>query len=67
MVYLLLSKRLFGIRGGGPAFEAEKHAEALMTVELAACKRDLPLARTDLSETVVLNRAPLTDPTPGAP
>ena len=66
MVYLLLSKRLFGIRGGGRAFEAQKHAEALMTVELAACKRDLPEARSALSETVVLNRPPLTDPTPRA-
>jgi len=67
VVYLLVSKRLFGIRGGGKAFEAAKHADALMTVELAACRRDLPAARADLSETVVLNRAPLTDPTPDAP
>jgi uncharacterized membrane protein (DUF2068 family) len=37
VVYLLVSKRLFGIRGGGKAFEAQKHAESLMTVELAAC------------------------------
>ena len=37
VVYLLVSKRLFGIRGGGKAFEAAKHAESLMTVELAAC------------------------------
>ncbi|ACU70188.1 conserved hypothetical protein [Catenulispora acidiphila DSM 44928] len=72
VVYLLLTKRLFGIRGGGEAFEAAKHADALMTVELAACNRDLPEPRSALSETVVLN-APalsdpaLTDPAPGAP
>jgi uncharacterized membrane protein (DUF2068 family) len=37
VVYLLVTKRLFGIRGGGEAFEAAKHAESLITIELAAC------------------------------
>jgi uncharacterized membrane protein (DUF2068 family) len=37
VLYLLLTKRLFGIRGGGAAFEAKKHADSLLTVELAAC------------------------------
>jgi uncharacterized membrane protein (DUF2068 family) len=37
VVYLLLSKRLFGIRGGAEAFEAQRHADALLTVEIAAC------------------------------
>jgi uncharacterized membrane protein (DUF2068 family) len=37
VVYLLVTKRLFGIRGGGVAFEAKKHAESLLTVELSAC------------------------------
>lgn len=35
--YLLVTKRLFGIRGGGPAFEARRHADSLLTSELAAC------------------------------
>jgi uncharacterized membrane protein (DUF2068 family) len=37
VVYLLITKRLFGIRGGGAAFEAAKHADSLIAVELAAC------------------------------
>jgi uncharacterized membrane protein (DUF2068 family) len=36
VVYLLWSKRLFGIRGGHAAFEAERHAESLIEVEHAA-------------------------------
>jgi uncharacterized membrane protein (DUF2068 family) len=36
VVYLVVSKRLFGIRGGAAAFEAERHAESLLEVEQAA-------------------------------
>lgn len=36
VVYLVWSKRLFGIRGGHAAFEAERHAESLLEVEHAA-------------------------------
>jgi uncharacterized membrane protein (DUF2068 family) len=36
VVYLLWSKRLFGIRGGHAAFDAERHAESLIEVEHAA-------------------------------
>jgi uncharacterized membrane protein (DUF2068 family) len=36
VVWLVWSKRLFGVRGGGPAFHAEHHAESLLTVERAA-------------------------------
>ncbi len=36
VVWLLWSKRLFGLRGGGAAFHAEHHAESVMTVERAA-------------------------------
>ncbi|MEZ0579564.1 DUF2127 domain-containing protein [Nocardioides sp. MH1] len=36
VVYLVWSKRLFGIRGGHAAFEAERHAESLLAVEHAA-------------------------------
>jgi uncharacterized membrane protein (DUF2068 family) len=43
VLYLLVTKRLFGIRGGGEAFEAKKHADSLLTVEIAAC--DFPAAR----------------------
>jgi len=34
--WLIWSKRLFGVRGGGEAFHAEHHAESLLTVERAA-------------------------------
>src|SRR3954451_8421481 len=36
VVYLLLSKHLFGIRGGREAFEAERAGESLLEVEKAA-------------------------------
>ncbi len=36
VAYLLWSKRLFGIRGGHAAFEAERHSASLMEVERAA-------------------------------
>jgi uncharacterized membrane protein (DUF2068 family) len=39
VVYLLLSKRLFGLRGGRKAFEAERHSESLLEVERAALQQ----------------------------
>ncbi|MFI1990868.1 DUF2127 domain-containing protein [Actinoplanes sp. NPDC020271] len=36
VVYLLVSKRLFGLRGGRAAYEAERHEMSLMEVEHAA-------------------------------
>jgi uncharacterized membrane protein (DUF2068 family) len=36
VVYILLTKRLFGVRGGRRAFEAERHSESLIEVERAA-------------------------------
>jgi uncharacterized membrane protein (DUF2068 family) len=36
VAYLVVSKRLFGVRGGTAAFEAERHAESLLEVERAA-------------------------------
>ena len=43
VVYLLLSKRLFGIRGGGKAYEAELNSESLLhSPEAAAAAGDLP-------------------------
>jgi uncharacterized membrane protein (DUF2068 family) len=36
VVYLVLSKRLFGVRGGAAAFEAERHAVSLLEVEVSA-------------------------------
>ena len=38
--WLIWSKRLFGVRGGGAAFHAEHHAESLLTVERAAASAD---------------------------
>jgi uncharacterized membrane protein (DUF2068 family) len=40
VVYLLLTKRLFGLRGGHAAFERERHAASLLEVETAALSRD---------------------------
>ena len=36
VVYLLWTKRLFGLRGGREAFEAERHGQSLLEVERAA-------------------------------
>ena len=36
VIYLVYSKRLFGLRGGHAAFEAERHGESLLEVERAA-------------------------------
>ncbi|NUO57795.1 MAG: DUF2127 domain-containing protein [Hamadaea sp.] len=36
VVYILLSKRLFGLRGGKAAYEAERHETSLLEVEQAA-------------------------------
>jgi uncharacterized membrane protein (DUF2068 family) len=36
VLYLLLSKRLFGLRGGKSAYDAERHSESLIEVEAAA-------------------------------
>jgi uncharacterized membrane protein (DUF2068 family) len=33
VVYLVVSKRLFGVRGGGKAYEASQHAASLLEVE----------------------------------
>jgi hypothetical protein len=38
VAYLVWTKRLFGIRGGHAAFEAERHSESLLEVELAAAE-----------------------------
>ncbi len=36
VVYLVWSKRLFGVRGGGAAFEAERESEVILEVDTAA-------------------------------
>lgn len=39
VLYILLSKRLFGLRGGHAAYEAERHEASLLEVEVAAGAR----------------------------
>jgi len=39
VVWLIWSKRLFGVRGGGAAYHAEHSEESLLTVERAAVKQ----------------------------
>jgi uncharacterized membrane protein (DUF2068 family) len=39
--YLLYTKRLFGLRGGHAAFEAERHSASLIEVEQAAIQAEL--------------------------
>jgi uncharacterized membrane protein (DUF2068 family) len=39
VLYLVLTKRLFGVRGGRAAFDAERESESLLEVEAAASPR----------------------------
>ena len=41
VAYLVLSKRLFGVRGGHKAFERKRHGESLLEVEAAAANRGM--------------------------
>jgi uncharacterized membrane protein (DUF2068 family) len=51
VIWLVWSKRLFGIHGGGAAYEAERHTESLLDVELAASADDYDeVAATDPTE-----------------
>ncbi|HEY5832778.1 DUF2127 domain-containing protein [Streptomyces sp.] len=43
VLYILLSKRLFGLRGGREAFEAERRSASLVEVEEAAGEKPEPL------------------------
>jgi uncharacterized membrane protein (DUF2068 family) len=40
VAYLVLSKRLFGVRGGRAAFERKRHGESLLEVEASAAAQD---------------------------
>ncbi len=42
VAYILLSKRLFGLRGGHAAYEAERHETSLLEVEEAALESKVP-------------------------
>jgi len=46
VAYLILSKRLFGVRGGREEFERKRHGESLLEVEAAAARRDMRQAVT---------------------
>jgi uncharacterized membrane protein (DUF2068 family) len=50
VVYLLLAKRLFGLRGGRTAYERELRGESLLEVEQAGEDRDLGLRTPGRSE-----------------
>ncbi|HTY72584.1 MAG TPA: DUF2127 domain-containing protein [Actinomycetes bacterium] len=42
VAYLVLTKRLFGVRGGGTAYAAQRHEASLLTVEAAAAAQASP-------------------------
>jgi uncharacterized membrane protein (DUF2068 family) len=46
VLYIALSKRLFGLRGGHPAYEAERHEESLLEVQAAAGEPPVRVAAT---------------------
>lgn len=45
VLYIVLTKRLFGVRGGKKAYEAQRHAASLIEVEQAATQADLHARR----------------------
>ena len=49
MVYILLTKRLFGLRGGHAAYLAERHETSLLEVELAGDQSEMPPRRRALT------------------
>jgi len=55
VVWLLWSKRLFGLNAGGAAYHAEHSAESLLTVERAA--RIRPIGRTQRAAAAPCRRA----------
>jgi uncharacterized membrane protein (DUF2068 family) len=58
VLYIALSKRLFGLRGGHAAYEAERHEISVREVEKAAIEPDLPHS--------VRRRRPEPEPTPAS-
>ncbi|MEZ0065922.1 uncharacterized membrane protein (DUF2068 family) [Streptacidiphilus sp. MAP12-20] len=56
VLYILLAKRLFGLRGGAKAFEAERHGASLLEVETAAHAASLKSAPANVHQTVPLDR-----------
>jgi uncharacterized membrane protein (DUF2068 family) len=44
VIYILLSKRLFGLRGGYAAYEAERHEDSLLEVQTAARGKTVPVS-----------------------
>lgn len=60
VVWLIWSKRLFGVRGGGAAYRAEHSEESLLTVERAALDR-----QTGRSDAGAADGRPAFTPTPG--
>ncbi|WP_084701120.1 DUF2127 domain-containing protein [Streptacidiphilus anmyonensis] len=50
VLYILLAKRLFGLRGGAKAFEAERHGASLLEVEAAAQQASLKAREASVAE-----------------
>ncbi|MEY9848409.1 uncharacterized membrane protein (DUF2068 family) [Streptacidiphilus sp. BW17] len=52
VVYILLAKRLFGLRGGAAKFEAERHGASLLEVEAAAHAESLQQSQQHIQQLV---------------
>jgi uncharacterized membrane protein (DUF2068 family) len=50
VVYIVWTKRLFGLRGGHAAFEAERQSESLLEIEAAATQEDDPPRATQVRD-----------------
>src|SRR6266480_679789 len=58
VLYLVLTKRLFGVRGGKDAYEARLRSESIMDAETAALEAERPAA----AQPATGNSAPATEP-----
>src|SRR5207245_2654745 len=50
VAYLLYTKRLFGLRGGRAAHEAERHSASLLEIERATVDEDLDHSERSVSK-----------------
>ncbi|GII26628.1 DUF2127 domain-containing protein [Planotetraspora mira] len=64
VLYIALSKRLFGLRGGRPAHEAERREASILEVEAAAVRRTAHARPPGGDVTAVAPRRPAAPPAP---
>jgi uncharacterized membrane protein (DUF2068 family) len=67
VVYLVVSRRLFGVRGGKKAYEARLREDSILESEAAAAADHHPAGKPDLPERAVGRSPPADEPAGPAP